>query len=93
MAGTPRVLRIEFELRVPPGLPANIQAPRLESAVTAFTETLCAAAGRVFPWADRVQVRHSWIYEWLSDSETITLPATDKNTVDTAAAGPGDDPA
>jgi hypothetical protein len=77
----PRVLRVSFEFRVPPGLRANIQLPRVESAVTAFTAAVRGLAATVFPWADRVRVRHSWSYEWSSDTEEVMLPATDRNTV------------
>lgn len=86
---TPRVLRIECELRVPEGLPANIQSHRVQAAVQALTVALQSAAASVFPWADRLRVRSSWSYEWWSDTDTIGLPLTDKNTVATQATAPG----
>lgn len=86
MAVTPRVLRIEFELRVPPGLRANIHTPRVETAVSALTASVRHLAESVFPWADRIRVRHSWSYEWWADEETVVLPATEKNTVIAAAS-------
>lgn len=78
---TPRVLRVSFEFRVPPGLRANVQLPRVESAVTAFTAAVRGLAGTVFPWADRVRVQHSWAYEWSSATDEVVLPPTDRNTV------------
>ncbi|OLM28649.1 hypothetical protein Ae717Ps2_6245c [Pseudonocardia sp. Ae717_Ps2] len=83
MAATPRVLRIEFELRVPPGLRANIQAPRIEAAVLALQSAVQSVAGTVFPWADRIRVRWAWSYEWWAPQEptVLALPATEKNTV------------
>lgn len=93
MAATPRVLRIEFELRVPPGLRANIHTPRVETAVSALTASVQHLAGSVFPWADRIRVRHSWSYEWWSDAQTLELPGTDRNTVSNTVSPAAGDPA
>lgn len=82
---TPRVLRLTFELRVPPGLKANIYGNRVEAAVAAITGAVQSLVATVFPWADKLDVAHSWSYEWDSDAKTIQLPATDKNTVDKPA--------
>lgn len=80
---TPRVLRLSFEIRIPPGLRANVHTNRVEAAIAAFTGAVQGLAGTVFPWADRIRVRHSWSYEWWSNTEEIQLPATEKNTVST----------
>jgi hypothetical protein len=82
---TPRVLKVSFEFRIPPGLRANVHASRVESAVASFSAVIHGMAGTVFPWADKVRVQHSWSYEWWSAAEEITLPATDKNTVEPPA--------
>lgn len=84
---TPRVLRLECELRVPEGLRANIQSQRVQAAAQALTVALQSAAASVFPWADQLRVRWSWSYEWWADDDTIALAVTDKNTVDERRAG------
>jgi hypothetical protein len=38
-------------------------------------------ARSVLPRADRLEVEHSWSYEWFFGREDVQLPATDKNTV------------
>ncbi|MEU5748196.1 hypothetical protein ABZ804_21990 [Streptomyces sp. NPDC047726] len=76
----PRVLRLTFEFHVPRGLRANIRNERRFEAVTALSAAVQTLAARVFPWADRMTVRHEWSYAWWDNSEKITLPATDKNT-------------
>jgi hypothetical protein len=50
-------------------------------AVQAITAAVQAIVSRVFPWADRMDVRHEWSYAWWDETESIVLPATDKNTV------------
>lgn len=78
---TPRVLRMTFEFRIPPGLRANVHTNRVEGAIAAFIGAAQGLAGTVFPWADRIRVSHSWSYEWWSTTNEIELPATEKNTV------------
>ncbi|MET8717380.1 hypothetical protein ABZV52_29890 [Streptomyces sp. NPDC004735] len=76
----PRVLRLTFEFHVPRGLRANIQnKPRLE-AVQALIGAVQSLAGQVFPWADRMTVRHQWDYAWHDETLERTLPMTSKNT-------------
>ncbi|MGW6404945.1 hypothetical protein [Streptomyces sp. NPDC055134] len=42
-------------------------------------------ADQVFPWADKMKVRHEWSYAWYDSDldpekrEPIELPKTDKN--------------
>lgn len=81
---SPRVLTLSFEFHVPEGLSANIRAARIETAVASMTSAIQALAARVFPWADRIEVRKQWAYVWSSEAETLALPRTDANTV----AGP-----
>lgn len=38
-------------------------------------------APSVFPWADKITVQSSWAYQWWQETDTITLPTTDENTV------------
>jgi hypothetical protein len=75
------VLKVSFEIRIPPGLRTNVHLPRVGAAVAAFTGAVQGLAGSVFPWADRIVAEHSWSYEWFSGREEIQLPATEKNTV------------
>ncbi|CAM5237066.1 hypothetical protein [Streptomyces griseomycini] len=77
---SPRVLRLTFEFHVPVGLPTNIHGSRVTKAAEAFTSAVQALASQVFPWADRIEVRREWCYAWQDKSETVHLPATDKNT-------------
>lgn len=81
---TPRVLKVTFELHVPEGLPANINAKRLEAAVAGITAGVRAVVPTVFPWAARMTVSQEWSYRW--DSEVIkeALPATEHNTLPAA---------
>jgi hypothetical protein len=74
-------LRLSFEIRIPPGLRANVHTNRVEATIAAFTGAVQGLADTVFPWADRIRVQHSWSYEWWSATEEIPLPATEKNTV------------
>ena len=76
----PRVLRLTLEFHVPVGLHTNIHGSRAVKAVEAFTSAVQALAGQVFPWADRLKVRREWVYAWQDHSETVSLPATEKNT-------------
>lgn len=78
---TPRVLKLSFEIRIPPGLKANVHGHRVEAAIAAFTGAAQGLAGSVFPWADRIVAEHSWSYEWFSGRKDVRLPATEKNTV------------
>lgn len=83
----PRVLRVTFEFRVPVGLRKNIRFERVKSALEAFTSSVQVLAGRVFPWADEMRVRHEWSYAWYdSQPEPIKLAPTPENTPST----PGD---
>jgi hypothetical protein len=77
---SPRVLRLTFEFHVPRGLRANIRNERRFEAVEAITGAVQALASRVFPWADRMTVRHEWSYAWWDKTEPVALPTTDKNT-------------
>jgi hypothetical protein len=86
---SPRVLRLTFELRVPPGLRANIYGSRVTTAVSAFTAAIQSLAATVFPWANELSVTHTWSYEWSKKAKTHVLPASDKNTT-TTTAGIGD---
>ena len=79
---SPRVLTIAFELHVPEGLRRDIRGQRLEQAVARITGAVQGLVPAVFPWADRVVVRTAWDYRWWEDTETISMPPTDDNTVD-----------
>ena len=82
---SPRVLTINFELRVPEGLRANIRGKRLEAAVARLIGAVQGVVPAVFPWADRISVSYAWSYQWWADGEEIVLPATAENTVDAPA--------
>ncbi|MFE2755429.1 hypothetical protein ACFXGA_25845 [Actinosynnema sp. NPDC059335] len=45
---TPRLLKLSFGIRDPPGLCANIHANRIEAAVAAFVGAVQSLAGTVF---------------------------------------------
>lgn len=83
---SPRVLRLTFEFHVPVGLRTNIHGDRMRAAATAFTIAVRTLADQVFPWADKMKVRHEWSYAWYDSDldpekrEPIELPKTDKNT-------------
>lgn len=78
---SPRVLTMTFELHVPEGLRANIRGKRLDAAIARLTGAVQALVPTVFPWADRIVVRHDWSYRWSDEREEIKLPATTENTV------------
>ncbi|MGW4115257.1 hypothetical protein ACWEFJ_30655 [Actinosynnema sp. NPDC004786] len=79
---TPRLLKLSFGIRDPPGLCANIHANRIEAAVAAFVGAVQSLAGTVFPpWDDRIVAGHSRFYEWQAGTTVTTLPSTEKNTV------------
>jgi hypothetical protein len=83
---SPRVLTISFELHVPEGLRRDIRGKRLDNAVARITGAVQSLVPAVFPWADRITFRYDWSYRWWNDTEEITLPATDDNTVDVPAS-------
>lgn len=77
-----RVLRLTFEFHVPEGLRANIRAARIEAAVAGMRGAVQSLAPSLFPWADRIVVRHDWSYRWIGGEDlVISLPATTENTV------------
>jgi hypothetical protein len=77
----PRELTFTFTLHVPEGVRANIQGKHLNTAVDRVVGAVQAVVPMVFPWADRITVRTGWAYQWWDDTDTIALPATEKNTV------------
>jgi hypothetical protein len=78
---SPRVLTITFKLHVPEGLRRDIRGKRLDTAVSRIVGAVQGLVPAVFPWANRITVETSWDYRWWDETETITLPATDHNTV------------
>lgn len=78
--GTPRVLRISFEFRVPRALKRNIHGSRVEKALDALTERVLGLAEAHFPWASEVVVRKEWLYDWIDERETHLLAATEYNS-------------
>lgn len=76
-----RVLKLSFEFHVPEGLAANIRFARIEAATARIVGAVEALASTVFPWANRIDVKKEWAYQWWVEPETIKLAATDKNTV------------
>lgn len=82
--GTPRALRISFEFEVPQGLRTNIRDTGYQKALDAIAERVigwCEGSEGLFPWASRVIVRKQWVYNWVDNTKTIPLQATDKNTL------------
>jgi hypothetical protein len=79
---TPRVLKVSFEFRIPPGLRTNVHASRVESAVASFSAVMHGLAGTVFPDVAGLDYRDVDHTGTASVAEGITLPATDKNTVE-----------
>ena len=83
-SGSPRMLRMTFEIEVPPGLRKNIQFTRIERAVNEITTAVEVAVRRSFPWAHKIIVVPEYSYAWWKPApDTITLPATADNTVNT----------
>lgn len=82
----PRVLSLTFEFHIPEGLRADVRSARIEKAVARISGAVQAMAGDVFPWADRLVITNTWSYRWWSESEDVTLQATDSNTVTTPAS-------
>jgi hypothetical protein len=77
----PRVLRLTYEIRVPPGLRTNIRATQLDKAVDRITGSVQGTVEAVFPWADGISARAEWSYVWRDDSEELRLAKTEQNTV------------
>jgi hypothetical protein len=76
------MLRVTFEIEVPPGLRRNIQFTRIAHAVDEIKTAVEVAVRRSFPWADKIIVRPEYSYAWWNPGqETIALPATAQNTV------------
>jgi len=76
------VLTLTFELRVPPGLKANIRGTRVAAAINGLRAAVVATAPIVFPWADRVDMQATWAYVWEERGrETTTLAPTADNTI------------
>jgi hypothetical protein len=81
-SGSPRMLRMTFEIEVPPGLRRNIQFTRIERAVNEITTAVEVAVRRSFPWASEITVAPEYSYAWWRPKpDTITLPSTADNTV------------
>jgi hypothetical protein len=47
---------------VPVSLRTNIHSDRMRAAATALTIAVRTHADQVFPWADKMNVRHEWSY-------------------------------
>lgn len=77
---SPRVLRLTFELHVPRGLRVNIRNERRNQAVEALIGAVQGLVSQVFPWADKMRVRHEWSYAWWDETVERPLPPTEKNT-------------
>jgi hypothetical protein len=71
----PRVLRVTFEFQVPRGKRVNIRTARRMEFVKLLTNTVEVLAGREFPWAHRMKVRHEWSYAWHDETEERFLRA------------------
>jgi hypothetical protein len=80
--GSPRMLRLTFELAVPPGLKRNIQFTRIEQACEQITTAVEIAVRSSFPWAHQITVKPEYSYTWWAPSpRTIPLPDNYYNTV------------
>lgn len=80
MAGTPRVLRISFEFKVPEDLPVNVRWVTIEKAINTIIDRVTGMQESLFPWAKTLRVREEWLYDWHDETRVIDLPSTDKNT-------------
>ncbi|MFD4022227.1 hypothetical protein ACFWRV_01730 [Streptomyces sp. NPDC058576] len=76
----PRVLRLTFEFHIPQGMGVNIRNTKRFEAVNVITAAVQAVVGRAFPWADRMRVRHEWMYAWWDETAEVELPPTPVNT-------------
>jgi hypothetical protein len=78
---TPRVLELKIKLRVPKGLKRDIRWARIDRALDSIEAYFIENLGFIFPWADKMEFSHEWKYVWAEETRTVTLPASDENTV------------
>jgi hypothetical protein len=77
----PRSLRISFEFEVPRTLKGvNIRHTGYQKAMDTIADRVIGMSEGLFPWASQVIVRKQWVYNWIDNTKTITLPETDANT-------------
>lgn len=78
--GTPKVMRISFQIHISRGVGGNIRQLRLEKAFDTIIGAVRGLVPSVMPWADRIVVRKEWLYDWTDTTEEYRLPRGEANT-------------
>lgn len=80
MATTRKMLRLTFELHVPPGTGRNVYGKHVEEAAETITARVLGMAPEVFPWANELRAHTEWSYLYQDRPEMHALPANRLNT-------------